>query len=136
MRRGMLSPAGLRCDGRSGGSEAVRKEQWITESVTARRCNHDVSGRDGASPAAPRCLIPTRGIREDEMNFEELFRYPPSRLAAEAAGSCCEARRRGLDVAIPDDVLKNHTPLATGAKPAGAGWTWRYRMMFSKIIRQ
>ncbi len=42
------------------------------------------------------------------MEFEELFRYPFIRPAAEAAGSGCEARLRGLDGAIPDYLLKNH----------------------------
>ncbi len=43
-------------------------------------------------------------------NFEKLFHYPPSRPAAEAAVSCCEARLRGLNWAIPNYLLKNHQP--------------------------
>ncbi len=41
--------------------------------------------------------------------------------APEVAGYSCKARLRGLDVAIPDYVLKNHTPQAPEAKPACAG---------------
>ncbi|MCS6842270.1 MAG: hypothetical protein RMJ54_18225 [Roseiflexaceae bacterium] len=36
------------------------------------------------------------------MGFEYSFRYPSTRPATEVAGSCCKARLRGLDVAIPD----------------------------------
>ncbi len=68
------------------------------------------------------------------MDFEKLFRYPFVRPAAEAAGSCCDARLRGLDGAMPDYVLKLHKPRAPAATPAFAGYIGQYRIIFSKTI--
>lgn len=57
------------------------------------------------------------------MEFDKLFRYPFVCPAAEAAGSCCEARLRRLHWAIPD-YFEDQPKRRQLSLRLWSGWRW------------